>query len=742
VANLDWRRNLLTWTEQFDNAAWTISRATILANNTADPLGGNTADRFTITAEAAGGAIASQAPAVSGVSSTGSAYLKAGDAQWAFLRLNTTEVVWFDLINGAVGTQTNATGTITAVGNGWYRCTISGTPTANAFGVCGVCFGNGSTSSGTMLNKFAYVWGAQLELGSTATEYQRITDVNTEVIQRFPSATLYQDTAGTTPVTTPGQSVALALDKSKGLVLGSELIVNGDFSSGTTGWTGAGSTLASVSGAVQITADGTGQARASQLVTLVVGRWYEARATIWRGTGSINVDLLVSGIASSANVSSTTPTEVVVRFQATQVNQNIRAGSNGTAVAGTTYFADNISVKELPGFHATQATAGSRPIYGIVPVGGRRNLLTASDDLGTTQWNTASNLTRTVGGGGTSSSGSAYTRLTATAGNTDHYLQSAGLALTTGQTYAISFEVQYVSHRWVGIAVFDGGYRNGVTFDLLNGAVGSNLGNFVSRTLTPLGSNRYRISGVYTAVSTGNAFFAIAMLDADKVFTTTTVSNLTATIVDAGRAQFEVGSTATAYQKVTTQYDVTEAGVSSLSYLAFDGVDDFLVTPTITPGIDKAQVFAGVRKLSDAAGAVAVELSAAVVSNAGAFAIFAPSSAAPNYLFRSRGSAAQVGADYTNAIVAAPITNVITGLGDISGDIATLRINGAQAAQSTTDQGTGNYLAYPLYIGRRGGTSNPFNGQIFSLIVRFGANLTADQITSTETWVNGKTRAY
>ena len=32
--------------------------------------------------------------------------------------------------------------------------------------------------------------------------------------------TLFQDTAGTLPVTTPGQPVALVLDKSKGLVLG------------------------------------------------------------------------------------------------------------------------------------------------------------------------------------------------------------------------------------------------------------------------------------------------------------------------------------------------------------------------------------------------------------------------------------------------------------------------------------------------------------------------------------------
>jgi hypothetical protein len=62
-----------------------------------------------------------------------------------------------------------------------------------------------------------------------------------------------------------------------------------------------------------------------------------------------------------------------------------------------------------------------------------------------------------------------------------------------------------------------------------------------------------------------------------------------------------------------------------------------------------------------------------------------------------------------------------------------LRVNGS--ASSTADQGTGNYLTYPLYIGRRGGTSLPFSGHIYGLVVRFGANLDASTITQTETWV-------
>src|SRR3990167_8241272 len=52
--------------------------------------------------------------------------------------------------------------------------------------------------------------------------------------------TMYQDSAGTTPVTAVEQSVGLILDKSKGLVLGPELVTNGGFDSDTTGWTKLG----------------------------------------------------------------------------------------------------------------------------------------------------------------------------------------------------------------------------------------------------------------------------------------------------------------------------------------------------------------------------------------------------------------------------------------------------------------------------------------------------------------------
>lgn len=180
-------------------------------------------------------------------------------------------------------------------------------------------------------------------------------------------------------------------------------------------------------------------------------------------------------------------------------------------------------------------------------------------------------------------------------------------------------------------------------------------------------------------------------------------------------------------------YQVDSGG---LGYLLFDGVDDFLITPTITPNIDKVQVFAGVRKLSDAATGLLVE---SVLDN-GTFYVAAPESTSIMYSSLSRGAvpaSTTLRADITSG--PAPDTAVITATHDIAGDLSTIRRNGVAGTNATGDKGTGNFLAYPLYIGCRGGTSFPFNGRLYGLITRFGANLTADQISQIERWMAQRT---
>jgi hypothetical protein len=203
-------------------------------------------------------------------------------------------------------------------------------------------------------------------------------------------------------------------------------------------------------------------------------------------------------------------------------------------------------------------------------------------------------------------------------------------------------------------------------------------------------------------------------------------------------AQLQTGTTFDADQKVVTQYEVTEANVRTIHYVQYDGVDDGYVTSTITPGIDKMQVFAGVRKLSDVALGIVAELSTSATINQGAFILNGPPSAgATSYRFVNKGSLG--GGVGVSATATAPTTDILTGLGDIGGDLTVFRVDGAQVAQSSTDLGAGTYLAYPLYIGRRSGTTFPFNGRDYGLIVRFGPNLTADQITQVERWIAQET---
>jgi hypothetical protein len=66
----------------------------------------------------------------------------------------------------------------------------------------------------------------------------------------------------------------------------------------------------------------------------------------------------------------------------------------------------------------------------------------------------------------------------------------------------------------------------------------------------------------------------------------------------------------------------------------------------------------------------------------------------------------------------APTTDVVTGTFDIAGDSTILRTNATQRSSDTTDCGSGNFSNAAIYIGRRGGTSLPFSGIIYSLIVR------------------------
>ena len=751
VANTNWLYNLLTFTEQFDNAIWTKTASSVTANSTVAPDGTTTADTIVALATL-GQHRVDQVTTIAAGTYTFSCYVKTAGYDYAWLRIGLTPSVVVSLVDGSLYNLTDGTATATNVGNGWWRIALSGSCLANSTCRINISSDNsGSTFTGNGTSGI-FVWGAQLELGSTATTYQPITTVNAGTIARFPLATLYQDSAGTTPVTAPNQPVGLMLDKSQGLVLGPELVTNGDFSSGTTGWTypggtGGGGGITVSNGRLRLTvatplASIDDRMVYTQLSGLTVGRSYAFSGFMIALTGTVDVRLTVTAVAIDAEgngILGTTASQsgetITSIFTATATTMYVHGYARGTVVAGSQVAFDNISVKLLPGNHATQSTSGSRPTYGIVPATGRRNLLTYSEQFDNAVWSKDAV--------GISANSTTAPNGTLTADTcTPNTATSAHLLFQTTTVSGSNVQSVYVkANGYTKVALREG--QTGAyfaSFDL-SGSGSVLFTSSATATITAVGNGWFRIAVVGTL--TGTTRLALYVLDPSYTTGSVTSSwtpNGTSGIFIWG-AQLETGSTATAYQKVVTSFEVTEANVASLSYIFFDGIDDFMITPTITPGTDKVQVFAGVRKLSDAALGIVAEL--AVVSgasNPGSFFLAAPRTAATgDFAFNCGGSAFGTGAISANSF-AAPTTRVMTGIGDISGDVVTLRIDGAQVATSASDQGTGNFGNYPLYIGRRGGTTLPFNGQMYGLITRFGANLNTSQLVSTEGWMNTKTR--
>jgi hypothetical protein len=543
--------------------------------------------------------------------------------------------------------------------------------------------------------------------------------------------TLFQDTAGTTPVTTTGQSVGLMLDKSKGLVLGSEL-ARVTFDGTVDGFAAALGSVAAVGGALELTTSASNGYAFRDFAT-TVGTWYRITGKVRRVSGAGGVILKAAttsftNIASGTSVVSSSFVDVAIYYLATTTTTRIYIQQDG-AGAASVFALDDLVYRELPGNHAVQATTANRPTYGIHPFGGRRNLLVRTEEFDNGSW-TKENATVTANAAVSPDGTTTAEKIIATAVSSGHGVYQ-GVATVTSSAYTLSAYFKSSEYAFASIA----GYDNATfyaTFDLTLGTV-VNTSGLSASSITAVGNGWYRCTISRTATITGTSFWYARPLPT-ATYTSYTGDGTSGILVWG--AQLELGSTATAYQRVTDQYNVTEAGVSSVSYLFFDGVNDSLATPTITPGVDKAQVFAGVRKLSDSA--IRIVLETGTTGGNSSITLAAPRTSTVSYAFTSRGSSEGDARTGANTFVA-PIANVLTGIGDIAGDNALVRVNGVQAGQSTADQGTGNYAAAAIYIGARNNAEFFFSGHLYGLIARFGPNLDTGQISSTETWVAGKT---
>lgn len=175
------RVNLFDYSEQFDNAYWTKTRVSVTSNATTSPDGKLTAEALiTDTTATATHFVQRSISCTSGVSYTLSVYAKAQSALNIRVSLPTTpfgtNLAIFDINAGSVVSVTSGfTAQISSAGSGWYRCSISGVASSTGSSSAGVYLYSGSVGSFTGDGvSGAYIWGAQIEEGTSPTTYQPI----------------------------------------------------------------------------------------------------------------------------------------------------------------------------------------------------------------------------------------------------------------------------------------------------------------------------------------------------------------------------------------------------------------------------------------------------------------------------------------------------------------------------------------------------------------------------------------
>ena len=728
----NWRRNLLTWSEDFSNGAWVKTNATITVNAAIAPDGTLTADKIEATSNAPS---THQDIVVNASTVTLSAYFKKGNStnnvNVLLIRSQTTGTnllaARVNLDTGAITYLAGSSGALAeSTGDGWWKltlttaCTFGNTIRANVLG-----------GYSALVGDFSYIWGAQLEQSSSASTYQKITDGIQDYYTVQPQPVLFQDSAGTTPVTAVEQPVGLMLDKSKGLALGAELVTNGGPFTNTTGWVvRANCTLAVVGNELIGTGTTSGSPyRFYYQTATVIGTTYKVTVNISSLAGTGDLLGVYATVGASLITALNIPTTgiYIIYFTAATTTSYIEFGDVNASTPKYTGIS-NISVKQIAGNHAfqgdlTTGAAAKRPMLSA-----RTNLLTKTEDFSDGVW--SKNAGTSAVGGFLSPKGTSNA-YTVTATLNGYVTQNTTVALgdnTLTFTYSIYLKAGTVTACRATLYSQTGGANTYVDVDLTTGNKSSG-GNWTNTpSVSDFGNGWYKVSFITTpsAASNGNAGVVVYNLNNAGTFQ----------VWGADLRPTNSGALLPPYQRVNTASDYDTVGFPL--YLKANGTSSAMSTNSIDfTGTDKMTVVTGVRKLSDAANANVFEMGNTLP--AGGFNLYAPNTvSSPSY--SSYANAGTVSLINSSSSYPAPIANVISMLLNTSAASPNQHLLRVNSIGSGTQSATlsGNFTNIPLYLFSRAGTSSFLNGQFYGAIIR-GAQSDTASVTQTENYMATKT---
>jgi hypothetical protein len=198
------RTNLVLHSQGFEQSHWTKSATTIASDVVVAPDGTLSADRIIETTATSAHVVRNQTAFAASTTYTASMYIKAGERTCGTMVVydNASNIAgWHinlltgEIVQGSI-TLTGTTAIATNVGNGWWRFSVTFTSTAapssqyfdfRISNIWPIIAGSGTSYTGNGYSG-AYIWGAQLEVGSFPTSY--IPTVAAQVTRQADAASM------------------------------------------------------------------------------------------------------------------------------------------------------------------------------------------------------------------------------------------------------------------------------------------------------------------------------------------------------------------------------------------------------------------------------------------------------------------------------------------------------------------------------------------------------------------------